>query len=55
MATDTRPLFRLWNANRDGAPNHRYTTSMGTFDVMQNQGWIFEGAKVTRVFACVPY
>jgi hypothetical protein len=23
-----RPLFGLWNANRDGAPNHRCTTRM---------------------------
>jgi photosystem II stability/assembly factor-like uncharacterized protein len=51
---DTRPLFRLWNANRDGAPNHRYTTSMTTFASMRNQEWIFEGEKETRVFACVP-
>jgi hypothetical protein len=51
---DTRPLYRLWNANRDGAPNHRYTTSMATFEVMRNQAWIFEGEKESRVFACVP-
>jgi len=50
----TRPLYRLWNVNRDGAPNHRYTTSMATFDVMRNLEWIFEGEKETRVFACVP-
>lgn len=51
---DTRPLFRLWNHNMDSAPNHRYTTSMETFDLMRNLGWIFEGEKETRVFACVP-
>jgi photosystem II stability/assembly factor-like uncharacterized protein len=51
---DTRPLFRLWNHNLNGAPNHRYTTSMATFGGMQNLGWIFEGEKETRVFACVP-
>jgi photosystem II stability/assembly factor-like uncharacterized protein len=51
---ETRPLYRLWNANRDGAPNHRYTTSMATFEFMRNQEWIFEGEKETRVFACVP-
>ena len=50
----TRPLYRLWNRNLDGAPNHRYTTSTHTFDEMIEQGWIFEGEKETRVFACVP-
>jgi photosystem II stability/assembly factor-like uncharacterized protein len=50
----TRPLYRLWNRNQDGAPNHRYTTSTLTFDEMIGEGWIFEGEKETRVFACVP-
>ena len=50
----TRPLYRLWNHNLDGAPNHRYTTSTLTFDEMIGQGWVFEGEKETRVFACVP-
>lgn len=49
-----RPLYRLWNRNLGGAPNHRYTTSALTFDEMIGQGWIFEGEKETRVFACVP-
>ena len=50
----TRPLYRLWNREPDGAPNHRYTTSTLTFDEMIGQGWVFEGEKETRVFACVP-
>ena len=50
----TRPLYRLWNRNQDNAPNHRYTTSTLTFDEMIGQGWVFEGEKETRVFACVP-
>ena len=51
---ETRPLYRLWNGNMQGAPNHRYTISMATFQLMQNLSWIFEGEKETRVFACVP-
>ncbi|HEY8242097.1 MAG TPA: hypothetical protein VII68_01450 [Casimicrobiaceae bacterium] len=51
----TRALYRLWNRNLDGAPNHRYTTNPFTFGTMQNQGWLYEGEFPTRVFACVPY
>jgi hypothetical protein len=51
----TRALYRLWNANKDGAPNHRYTTSQFTLNAMLGLGWVFEGEKETRVFACVPY
>ncbi len=50
-----RPLYRLWNRNLDGAPNHRYTTSRETFAAMEAQGWQFEGEIGTQVFACVPY
>jgi hypothetical protein len=48
------PLYRLWNRNRDGAPNHRYTTSLVTFDFMFGNGWVMEGEASTFVFACVP-
>jgi hypothetical protein len=51
---NTRTLYRLFNRNAGGAPNHRYTTHTATFDFMLNQGWIFEGNAATRVFACVP-
>jgi hypothetical protein len=51
----TRALYRLWNLNMGGAPNHRYTTNPFTFGAMQNQGWLYEGEAPTRVFACVPY
>ena len=50
----TRPLYRLWNHNQRGAPNHRYSTSAATFGDMVSQGWTFEGDARTRVFACVP-
>ncbi len=51
----SRALYRLWNRNENGAPNHRYTTSQSTFYLMIDQGWIFEGEASTLVFACVPY
>ncbi len=51
---DTRPLYRLFNRNAGGAPNHRYTTHTATFDAMLNRDWTFEGNSATRVFACVP-
>ena len=51
----SRALYRLWNRNQGGAPNHRYTTSRFTLGAMLGLGWIFEGEKQTQVFACVPY
>ena len=51
----TRALYRLWNRNLDGAPNHRYTTNPFTFGAMVGPGWQYEGEFPTRVFACVPY
>ena len=51
----SRPLYRAWNRNAGGAPNHRYDTD---YYSMQNsvlrQGWILEGDAKTLVFACVP-
>lgn len=52
--TGTRPLFRTWNRNLGGAPNHRYATNSVILDQMVAQGWIMEGELGTRVFACVP-
>ena len=49
-----RPLFRAWNRNMGGAPNHRYTTNPIVLDNMIARGWVFEGEHHTRVFACVP-
>lgn len=48
------PLYRLYNNGKDGAPNHRYTTSLAVFNQMRSIGWVFEGEGVTFVFACVP-
>jgi len=48
-------LYRLYNNGMGGAPNHRYTTSLATFNTMLAQGWAFEGEANTKVFACVPH
>jgi photosystem II stability/assembly factor-like uncharacterized protein len=48
------PLFRTWNRNRGGAPNHRYTTNHVTFQTMVQMGWVMEGEASTFAFACVP-
>jgi len=50
----TDALYRLYNNGMDGAPNHRYTTSLATFNTMLAQGWVFEGEANTKIFACVP-
>lgn len=47
------PLFRLYNAGKGGAPNHRYTTSSSTRTAMVAQGWIAEGIG-QGVIGCVP-
>ena len=47
-------LYRLYNNGKDGAPNHRYTTSLAVFNFMRSIGWTFEGEGNTFVFACVP-
>jgi hypothetical protein len=53
-ATETIPLYRLYNNGMGGAPNHRYTTN----EVLRNQmvagGWVVEGNIDTPIFACVP-
>lgn len=51
--TGTTVLYRLYSG-REGAPEHRLTTSAATFDEMRLSGWIFEGDARTAAFACVP-
>jgi photosystem II stability/assembly factor-like uncharacterized protein len=52
---DTRPLYRAWNRNMGGAPNHRYNTDLWSVVLsVLRQGWILEGDAKTLVFACVP-
>ena len=50
----TTILFRLYNNGTGGAPNHRFTTSLTTFNQMQTLGWMFEGDGRTGAYACVP-
>jgi photosystem II stability/assembly factor-like uncharacterized protein len=51
----TRGLYRAWNQNRQGAPNHRFTADLdATFYWTLWQGWQHEGNADTLVFACVP-
>ena len=48
------PLYRAYNNQLSGAPNHRYTADPVVLDAMIAQGWTFEGEVATRVFACLP-
>jgi photosystem II stability/assembly factor-like uncharacterized protein len=53
--SNTRPLYRAWNRNQGGAPNHRYNTDLWSIvNSVLRQGWILEGDIKTLVFACVP-
>jgi Repeat of unknown function (DUF5648) len=49
----TQPLYRVYNDGMGAAPNHRYTTNVGTFEDMIAKGWKPEGAGI-GVIACVP-
>jgi len=40
----TVPLYRLYNDGKTGAPNHRYTTSLGIRSETIAGGWIPDGA-----------
>ena len=40
----TVPLYRLYNDGKTGAPNHRYTTSVGIRSETIAGGWIPDGA-----------
>jgi hypothetical protein len=50
----TRTLYRLYNRDAGGAPNHRYTTRRAVFDEMRAAGWVAEGLLPDDAFACVP-
>ena len=52
-ATDTVPLYRLYNGGQAGVPNHRYTTGPAIRSQMLAQGWVAEGAGA-GVIGCVP-
>lgn len=53
-AAGTRPLYRLYNAGKGGAPNHRYTASPGARQLSANAGWIPEGNGMLGVIGCIP-
>jgi len=50
----TIPLYRVYNNGMGGAPNHRYTTSRATRDLMLMLAWSAEGNGPDIIFACVP-
>jgi hypothetical protein len=52
-AAETLPLYRLYNHDRSGAPNHRYTTRSAIRAQMLAQGWTAEGSG-SGVIGCVP-
>jgi hypothetical protein len=52
--TGTRPLYRLYNNGKGGAPNHRYTTDLTIRSGMIAKGWIPEGSGALGVIACMP-
>ena len=47
-----RPVYRLYNNGQGAAPNHRYTTSLGTRARMLERGWIPEGHGPRGVIMC---
>lgn len=47
-------LYRLYNAGRAGAPNHRYTTDFLVRSLMVAFGWVPEGRGDLGVTGCVP-
>ena len=49
----TLPIYRLYNNGQGAAPNHRFTTSLGTRATMLAKGWIPEGNGV-GVSMCSP-
>ena len=49
------PLYRLYNDGMDGAPNHRYTTSLAVRGKLIEEGWVAEGYGALGVIGCVPY
>lgn len=48
-----RPLYRLYNNAKSGAPMHRYTTSGNVRSQMIAEGWSSEGLGGSGVVACV--
>lgn len=51
--TGDRPLYRLYNNAKSGAPMHRYTSSSSVRSQMLAEGWKSEGQGANGVVACV--
>jgi hypothetical protein len=52
-AAGTAALYRLYNNGREGAPNHRFVTSLADRQAMLDQGYVAEGAGI-GVGMCIP-
>jgi hypothetical protein len=50
----SQPIYRLYNAGRGDAPNHRYTKAISVRDAMLSRGWIAEGRGTPGVAMCSP-
>jgi hypothetical protein len=48
------PVYRLYNAGRGGAPNHRYVKARSVRDAMLARGWVAEGRGPLGVAMCAP-
>ena len=48
------PVYRLYNLNQGGVPNHRYTTDTAVRAQMMTQGWVAEGLGPNAVEMCSP-
>ena len=48
------PVYRLYNAGRDGAPNHRYVKARSVRAAMLARGWVAEGRGPLGVAMCAP-
>ncbi len=48
------PVYRLYNLNQGGVPNHRYTTDSAVRAQMIAQGWVAEGLGPNAVEMCSP-
>lgn len=53
-AAGTKPVFRLYNDGRSGAPNHRYTNDTAVREAMLAAGWVSEGFGAQGVAFCSP-
>ena len=53
-ADSSTPVYRLYNNNQGGAPNHRFTIDREVRAQMLARGWIAEGGGADTVSMCSP-